>query len=57
MEMLDHFREIRHTDQYSFNFFTSEDESELPEWVKLVNRTLHGERKWEEEKKHFDKGT
>jgi len=57
VEMLDHFREIRHTDQYSFNFFTSEDESELPEWVKLVNRTLHGERKWEEEKKHFDKGT
>lgn len=28
VEMLDHFREIRHTDQYSFNFFTSEDESE-----------------------------
>jgi len=28
IEMLDHFRELRHTDQYSFNFFTSEDESE-----------------------------
>jgi len=28
VEMLDHFRETRHTDQYSFNFFTSEDESE-----------------------------
>lgn len=28
VEMLDHFREIRHTDQYSFNFFTSGDESE-----------------------------
>lgn len=28
VEMLDHFREIRHTDQYSFNFFTSRDESE-----------------------------
>jgi len=28
VEMLDHFREIRHTDQYSFNFFSSGDESE-----------------------------
>jgi uncharacterized protein (UPF0332 family) len=28
VEMLDHFRELRHTDQYSFNFFTSADESE-----------------------------
>ena len=28
VEMLDHFRELRHTDQYSFNFFTSTDESE-----------------------------
>ena len=27
VEMLDHFRELRHTDQYSFNFFTSADES------------------------------
>lgn len=28
VEMLDHFRELRHTDQYSFNFFASEEESE-----------------------------
>ena len=28
VEMLDHFRELRHTDQYSFNFFTSTGESE-----------------------------
>jgi len=28
VEMLDHFRELRHSDQYSFNFFTSRDESE-----------------------------
>lgn len=28
VEMLDHFRELRHTDQYSFNFFASTDESE-----------------------------
>lgn len=28
VDMLDHFRELRHSDQYSFNFFTSEDESE-----------------------------
>lgn len=28
VEMLDHFRELRHTDQYSFNFFASENESE-----------------------------
>jgi len=28
VEMLDHFRELRHTDQYSFNFFASVDESE-----------------------------
>jgi len=28
VEMLDHFREIRHADQYSFNFSASEDESE-----------------------------
>jgi len=27
---------------------------ELPEWVKFVNRILHGRRKWEEEKKKFD---
>jgi len=27
VEMLDHFRELRHTDQYSFNFFTSAGES------------------------------
>lgn len=28
VEILDHFRELRHTDQYSFNFFASADESE-----------------------------
>lgn len=28
VEMLDHFRETRHTDQYSFNFFTSHEEVE-----------------------------
>ena len=28
VEMLDHFRELRHTEQYSFNFFAIEDESE-----------------------------
>jgi len=28
VEMLDHFRELRHTDQYSFHFFASADESE-----------------------------
>ena len=27
VERLDHFRELRHTDQYSFNFFASTDES------------------------------
>ncbi|UCC40798.1 MAG: HEPN domain-containing protein [Candidatus Aminicenantes bacterium] len=27
VEMLDHFRELRHSDQYSFSFFTSVDES------------------------------
>jgi len=27
---------------------------ELPEWVKLVNRVLHGRRKWEEKKWSFD---
>jgi ABC-type amino acid transport substrate-binding protein len=32
------------------------DESELPEWVKLVNRILHRQRKWEEEKRRFDRG-
>ena len=26
VQMLDHFRETRHTDQYSFDFFTSSDE-------------------------------
>lgn len=26
VEMLDHFRELRHSDQYSFNFFPSEEE-------------------------------
>jgi uncharacterized protein (UPF0332 family) len=28
VEMLDHFRELRHTEQYSLNFFAVEDESE-----------------------------
>jgi len=28
-----------------------EREDELPEWVKLVNRILHGQMKWEEEKR------
>jgi uncharacterized protein (UPF0332 family) len=28
VELLDHFREIRHSDQYSFNFFTSTEEVE-----------------------------
>jgi len=28
---------------------------ELPEWVKLVNRILHGSRKREEEKKKFNR--
>lgn len=27
VELFDHFRELRHTDQYSFNFFSSTDES------------------------------
>jgi hypothetical protein len=27
---------------------------EIPEWVKLVNRILHGPRKWEEERRDFD---
>jgi len=31
------------------------DEAELPEWVKLVNRVLHGPRKWGDEKREFDK--
>ena len=35
----------------------NQDEYELPEWVKLVNRILHGQRKWEEEKRKFDGGT
>lgn len=29
---------------------------ELPEWVKLVNSVLHGRRKWEDEKRDFDRG-
>lgn len=28
VEVLDHFRELRNTDQYNFNFFSSKDESE-----------------------------
>jgi len=32
-----------------------EEFCDLPEWVKLVNRILHGRRKWEEEKKAFDR--
>jgi len=28
---------------------------ELPEWVKFVNKVLHGRRKWEEEKLNFDR--
>lgn len=28
---------------------------ELPEWVKLVNRILHGSRKWHDEKRNFDR--
>jgi len=28
---------------------------ELPEWVKLVNRLLYGERKWDEEKRDLDR--
>jgi uncharacterized protein (UPF0332 family) len=28
VQMLDHLRETRHTDQYSFDFFTSSDEVE-----------------------------
>ena len=31
------------------------EEYELPEWVKLVNRLLHGERKWDEEKRNLDR--
>jgi len=31
-----------------------EPEEELPEWVKLVNRLLHGRRNWEEEKSILD---
>ena len=27
---------------------------ELPEWVKLVNRILHG-KKWNDEKRNFDR--
>jgi len=30
------------------------DDDELPEWVKLVNRILYGQRQWEEEKRRFD---
>jgi len=28
VDMLDHFREIRHADQYSFSFFTTSEEAE-----------------------------
>jgi hypothetical protein len=30
-------------------------DEELPEWVKLVNRLLHGPRKCNEEKNIFDR--
>ena len=32
-------------------------DDEPPEWVKLVNKILHGQRKWEEEKMRFDGAT
>ena len=40
VEMLDHFREVRHADQYSFNFFTSGEEAEntLSESREFVSR-------------------
>jgi len=46
VEMLDHFRELRHTDQYSFNFFTSADESEdtitkSRDFVSRMEKLLH----------------
>ena len=42
LEMYDHFREVRHTDQYSFNFFTSGDESEdtIKNSRKFVSRMI-----------------
>lgn len=46
VEMLDHFRELRHTDQYSFNFFASTDESEdtitkSRDFVSRMEKLLH----------------
>jgi hypothetical protein len=32
------------------------EEYELPEWVKLVNKLLYGTRKWDDEKRDFDRG-
>ncbi|MFW6129471.1 MAG: HEPN domain-containing protein [Candidatus Aminicenantaceae bacterium] len=45
VEMLDHLREIRYTDQYSFNFFSSRDESKdtikkSKEFVSRMKRLL-----------------
>jgi len=33
-----------------------ETDEELPEWVKLVNRLLHGERKRDGAKLYLDRG-
>jgi uncharacterized protein (UPF0332 family) len=46
VEMLDHFRELRHTDQYSFSFFASADESEdtvakSKEFVSRMEKLVH----------------
>lgn len=30
---------------------------ELPEWVKLVNRVLKGEKRLEDERPNFDRGS
>jgi hypothetical protein len=30
------------------------ENNELSEWAKLVNRILHEQRMWEEEKRNFD---
>ena len=50
VEMLDHFGEIRHTDQYSFNFFTSGEEAEdtiekSKEFVARMKRLLEEKSK------------
>lgn len=46
IELLDHYREIRHDDQYSISFFTTKEEAEgmlktAKEFVERINKLLN----------------